>query len=61
MTWAKTRETGSVSIMFGYIDSGTGGLILQMLLGGIAGLGIFVKMRWQSIKARFSRQSDSAG
>lgn len=47
-------------MIFAYIDSGTGGLILQMLLGGIAGLGIFLKMRWQSIKTRFSRQSDSA-
>lgn len=41
--------------MFAYIDSGTGGLILQMLVGGIAGLGVFVKMRWHSIRARFTR------
>ena len=43
--------------MFAYIDSGTGGLILQMVLGGVAGLGVFIKMRWHSIRARFSKTS----
>ena len=41
--------------MFAYIDSGTGGLILQMPVGGIAGLGVLMKIRWHRIRARFSR------
>jgi hypothetical protein len=48
-----------IQIVVGYIDSGTGGVILQMLLGGIAGLGVLIKMRWQSIRTRFRRGTDS--
>lgn len=45
--------------VLGYIDSGTGGVILQMLLGGLAGLGVLIKMRWHSIRSRFRRHTDA--
>ena len=41
--------------MFAYLDTGSGSLLLQMLLGGIAGLGVFLKMNWHSLRSRFSR------
>jgi len=36
-----------------YIDPGTGGLIIQFALGGIAGLGAFARFRWKRLKNRF--------
>ena len=41
--------------MFAYLDAGSGGLLLQLLLGGIAGLTVFFKMNWHRFKARFAR------
>jgi hypothetical protein len=38
-----------------YIDPGTGGLMLQFILGGVAGLAALVKFRWKAIKRRFGR------
>lgn len=31
------------NILLGYIDPGTGSILLQALLGGIAGLAVFLK------------------
>ncbi len=42
-----------------YIDPGTGGLLLQFLLGGIAGLAALVKYRWASIKQRFASTDEA--
>ena len=33
-----------------YLDPGTGSMILQMVLGGVAGLAVLVKMQWQKIR-----------
>ena len=33
-----------------YLDAGTGSMILQLLLGGIAGLAIAVKLYWYKFK-----------
>ena len=46
-------------MVFGYIDAGTGSLILQALIGGLAGLAVFVKYRWGAIRARFKRSPES--
>ncbi len=43
-------------MMFGplaYMDPGTGSLFLQLLLGGVAGLAVFVKLFWQRILSFF--------
>jgi len=36
-----------------YIDPGTGGMLLQLLLGGVAGAMVIVKLYWQRIKEGF--------
>ncbi len=43
-----------------YIDPGTGGLILQFALGGIAGLGAFARFRWKRMRNRFSARHRSS-
>jgi len=39
-----------------YIDAGTGGLIIQLLLAGLAGLGVVIKMYWRKLAGYFSRR-----
>ena len=36
-----------------YLDPATGSIILQIVLGGIAGLGVFGKLFWHRIRAFF--------
>lgn len=38
-----------------YIDGGTGGLIVQLLLTGLLGLGVVLKIYWQKFKGLFGR------
>ncbi len=35
-----------------YLDPGTGGMMLQLLLAGIAGLGIWLKMNWKRLMVK---------
>ena len=42
-----------------YLDPGTGSMILQVLLGGIAGVVVAVKLYWQKMKSFFSREKSS--
>jgi hypothetical protein len=35
-----------------YIDAGSGSLLVQLLAGGIVGLGAFVKFKWTSLRER---------
>jgi hypothetical protein len=44
-----------LSNAWAYLDPGTGSIILQMLLGGFAGLAIVGKLYWSRMKAIFSR------
>ena len=44
---------------FAYIDVGTGSLLAQLLIGGIAGVATFAKYRWHSIKKVFQRSDES--
>jgi hypothetical protein len=32
-----------------YVDPGTGGMLLQLLLGGVAGLAMVMKLYWEKI------------
>jgi hypothetical protein len=36
-----------------YIDPGSGSVLLQLILGGIAGIGVVVKLYWGRIKDRY--------
>ena len=44
---------------FAYIDVGTGSLLAQLLIGGIAGVATFAKYRWHTIKKVFSRTAEA--
>ena len=37
-----------------YIDPGTGSIIIQMIIGGLVGVGIAVKVFWFRIKSALS-------
>jgi len=46
-------------VTFGYLDAASGGLLLQLLAGGIAGLAVFARFRWQTIKGWFRKAPES--
>lgn len=48
--WATITPTPA----FAYIDPGTGGLLIQLLLGGLAGALVIVKLYWSRLKAFFA-------
>ena len=41
-----------------YIDPSAGGLLVQILLGGIAGIGILVKLYWGKLAKFFRKEKD---
>ena len=47
MAWAKPAHA--------YLDPGTGSLILQLVLGGVAGALVVVKLYWNKLKSLFVR------
>ncbi len=44
--------TGAVSPALAYLDPGTGGMLLQLLLGGFAAAFVILKLYWQQFKQR---------
>jgi len=40
----------------GYIDPGSASAVLAMIIGGIAGVGMTLKLYWFKIKEKFSRK-----
>jgi hypothetical protein len=46
---------------YAYIDPGTGSMVLQLLLGGIAGAAVMGRMYWSRLKARFRRNARTEG
>jgi len=45
----------SISSAYAYLDPGTGSLLLQGLLGGIAGAAVFLKIYWHKLLCFFNR------
>ena len=43
-----------------YLDPGTGSMLLQVILGGIAAIGVALKLGWHKIRAAlgFAKPSD---
>lgn len=39
-----------------YLDPGTGSMMLQVILGGIAAVGVAVKLYWHRLLAAFGRR-----
>lgn len=57
---AITRLVLTVAVILGwsppahaYLDPGTGSMLLQLLLGGLAGLLVLLKLYWHRLKRRF--------
>jgi hypothetical protein len=44
--------------MLGYIDPGTGSLVLQAIAGGVAAAAVTAKLYWSRVKRVFRRQPD---
>jgi hypothetical protein len=36
-----------------YLDPGTGSILLQVLIGGVAGLGVIAKLYWHRLRSLF--------
>ena len=43
-----------------YLDPGSGSFLLQLLIAGLAGLGIAAATQWAKIKRLFSRKNKQA-
>ena len=67
----KKISTGTIALTFlcvgfalpayGYIDPGTGSLIIQSIIGAIAAIGVTMKLYWHKIKVFFmSRKSNES-
>ena len=44
---------------YGYIDPGTGSLIIQGVIGAIAAIGVTLKLYWHKLKLFFVRRGDN--
>jgi len=40
--------------LYAYLDPGTGSMFLQLLLGGIAGVAVVIRLYWRKIVAKIS-------
>jgi hypothetical protein len=38
-----------------YLDAGTGSMLLQLILGGVAGLVVIMKLYWQKFRSFFKK------
>ena len=43
-----------------YLDPGTGSILLQVLIGGVAGLGVIAKLYWHRLRSLFSVRKKDA-
>jgi len=43
----------SANSAFAYLDAGSGSMIMQILLGGLAGIAVILKLFWRRILAIF--------
>ena len=41
-----------------YIDPSAGGLLVQILLGGLAGIGVLVKLYWEKLTKYFRKEKN---
>lgn len=42
-----------VKSSFAYLDAGTGSMIIQLILGGVTGLAVILKLYWRNLKDFF--------
>jgi hypothetical protein len=43
--------------MLKYLDAGTGSMLVQMVVAGVAGAAVFFKLGWAKVTAPFRRKS----
>jgi hypothetical protein len=50
-----------ISDIEAYLDPGTGSMLLQVILGGVAAVGVAVKLYWHKLRVAFgmSKKEDS--
>lgn len=46
---------------YAYLDPGTGSVLLQVILGGIAAVGVIVKMYWHRFRAALGFAAKGGG
>ena len=44
-----------------YLDPGTGSMMLQLLVAGLAGLAVALKLQWKRFRGLFRRKQDKLG
>lgn len=44
-----------------YLDPGSGSMLLQVLLGGFAAVGVAAKLYWHRLATLFRRKTDARG
>ena len=47
-------------MIFGYLDPGTSGLILQAVLGGVAGIALFFRSRFARLRRKSKKPDQRA-
>ena len=45
---------------YAYIDPGTGSLVLQVLMGGLAGAAVVLKMYWNRLSTKLGLRKETA-
>ncbi|MDF0667442.1 MAG: hypothetical protein P0119_15395 [Nitrospira sp.] len=73
LKWSTVGASGSLFILLSsifvsdahaYIDPGSGSALLQLILGGIAGIGVVAKLYWDRVKTKyhswFGRKNESS-
>jgi len=58
ITQATMVTSGAV---WGYLDPGSGGILLQVLLGGVAAVGVLLKLYWNRVRAIFGGAKPPSG
>jgi len=46
-------------MVLGYLDAGTGSMLMQALAGGVAGVAVVGKLYWRRLKRVFARRAPS--
>ena len=46
----------SIHDVYGYIEPGTAGIVIQALIGTLVGVGIALKLYWYKLKEKFSKK-----
>jgi hypothetical protein len=47
-----------MALILAYLDAGTGSILLQALMGGMAGIMVLSKFAWQSLLHRRSKDNE---